>query len=148
MNKNLVHTEVVLHLQSKIDALSVLLKDVCNSTSEDSKSSAGDKHETSTSMAQLEQEKLSNQIQEFLKMKAVLLKLNPEKNHIKIELGSLVETNKGWFYFSVGLGLIKIKEIGVFCLTPISPIGQLLNGKMAGNSISFNNSETNVINVL
>ena len=76
------------------------------SGSRDAKSSAGDKHETGVAMAQLEQEKLRYQIHEFQKMQDIVQKINPSKTNSKINLGSLVETDKGWFYISVGLGSV------------------------------------------
>ena len=68
MNKIEILEAAKNNLQSKIDGLKIVLDDICNSTSEDSKSSAGDKHETATSMAQLEQEKIGSQIAEITKL--------------------------------------------------------------------------------
>lgn len=147
MNKDIVHQCVCDFLQDKINQLQQILEDVCGSTAEDSKSSAGDKHETSTSMAQLEQEKLSNQIKEFLIQRESLLKIDATKAHYKIELGSLILTNKGWFYFSIGLGTVKVENETVFCLGLHSPIGQLLKGKQKGEKVVFNNIETIVLEV-
>lgn len=147
MNKELVHQHVCDFLQNKINQLQQILDDICSATAEDSKSSAGDKHETSTSMAQLEQEKLSNQIKEYLNQRDGLYKIDASKKHSSIELGSLVLTNKGWFYFSTGLGSIKMDEFSVFCLGLHSPIGQLLKGKKQGNKVIFNASETSILEI-
>jgi len=147
MNKKDVHEAAIHFLQSKIDGLKIVLDDICNSTSEDSKSSAGDKHETATSMAQLEQEKISKQLQVFLNQRAVLDRIDSSKMHHKIETGSLILSNKGWFYFSTGLGMINIDNENVFCLALQSPIGELLKGKQKGESVVFNGLTTFVLEV-
>ena len=90
MNKIEVHQAICQHLQSRIDGLTDILKETYEATANDSKSSAGDKHETAISMAQLEQEKLTKQINDYLALQVSLFKINPEKASSKIELGSLV----------------------------------------------------------
>jgi len=99
-------------------------------------------------MAQLEQEKLRYQIQEFQKMEEIVQKINPSKSNSKIYLGSLVETDKGWFYISVGLGLLTFKEQVIFAINPEAPFGMALIGKEKGNSIHFNGVESIVLQVL
>jgi hypothetical protein len=88
MNKENVHSAILENLNERIQSLNSILKDTFQATAEDSKSSAGDKHETGVAMAQLEQEKLTKQINEFLLLKEALLKINPAKVHTKIEVGS------------------------------------------------------------
>ncbi len=147
MNKIEILEAAKNNLQSKIDGLKIVLDDICNSTSEDSKSSAGDKHETATSMAQLEQEKISKQLQVFINQRSVIERIDPTKLHHKIEVGSLILTNKGWFYFSTALGIITVYDEKVFCLALQSPIGELLKGKQKGETVIFNGSTTTVMEV-
>ena len=147
MNKKIVHRAILENLNERIESLNSILKETFEATAEDSKSSAGDKHETGVAMAQLEQEKLTKQINEFLVLKEAVLKINPSKVHSKIEIGSLVETNNGWYYFSIGLGAVKIEETIIFAMNPLAPIGLLLNGKSKGESIVFNEKTTKIFNV-
>lgn len=147
MNKEIVHRAILENLNERIESLNSILKETFEATAEDSKSSAGDKHETGVAMAQLEQEKLTKQINEFIQLKEALLKINPSKVHTKIETGSLVETNNGWYYFSIGLGAVKIEEIIIFALNPLAPIGLLLNGKSKGESVIFNGKTTEILDV-
>jgi transcription elongation GreA/GreB family factor len=147
MNKISVHLALSLYLQERIDGLTAILKETYEATAEDSKSSAGDKHETAVSMAQLEQEKLTKQINEFLELQSTLLKINPERKHASIELGSLVETNNGWYYFSIGLGAVQIEGHTFFAMNPLAPIGKLLLGKRAGEKVEFNGNVTEILSV-
>lgn len=148
MNKTNLHKEALTFIQYKIEQLNHILQETLSATaSEDSKSSAGDKHETAVSMAQLEQEKLTTQINEYIKLKAELKSLNPEHIHHTIQKGSLIETNNGWFYLSIGLGQVKTNDISFFCISQEAPLGKLLIGKTANQSIEFNGRTTNIITV-
>jgi hypothetical protein len=147
MNKEEVHRAVIAHLNNRIERLQLILQDTFDAAAEDSKSSVGDKHETATAMAQLEQEKLTHQINEFLQIQEMLSKLNPSIKHSKIEPGSLIETTNGWFYLSIGLGPVKYNNSTVFCMNPLAPIGQLLKGKKAGDNIVFNDKRTAIVRV-
>ena len=63
------------------------------------------------SVMNLEQEKLERQYQELMTMKDRFDKINFESPIDKIQLGSLIETNKGFFLLSVGLGKVKTNRI-------------------------------------
>ena len=147
MNKLTVHKAISINLQERIDSLTSILKETYEATANESKISAGDKHETAISMAQLEQEKLTKQINEFLELKASLLKINPNREHTIIEPGSLVETNNGWYYFSIGLGAVTIEGKSIFAMNPLAPIGQLMLGIKAGDKIEFNGRMTEIVSV-
>jgi transcription elongation GreA/GreB family factor len=146
--KESIHQDLRKKLKFRIDEIQNILEDLHLSGSRDAKSSAGDKHETGVAMAQLEQEKLRYQIYEFQKMEEIVQKINPSKSNSKINLGSLVETDKGWFYISVGLGSLTFKEQLVFAINPEAPVGKALIAKEKGDSIHFNGVESEIIQVL
>jgi transcription elongation GreA/GreB family factor len=146
--KESIHQDLRKKLKFRIDEIQNILEDLHLSGSRDAKSSAGDKHETGVAMAQLEQEKLRYQIHEFQKMQDIVQKINPSKTNSKINLGSLVETDKGWFYISVGLGSLTFKEQLVFAINPEAPVGKALIAKEKGDSIHFNGVESEIIQVL
>lgn len=122
---------------SRMGELTLLLDELHQSMENDTKSSAGDKHETARAMAQLEQEKLSKQLQEFVQMKSILHQINPSKEHIQVGMGSLVQTSEGWYFLSVGLGQVTVGDTNVFALNPQAPIGQKLIGKRVGEEMEF-----------
>ena len=147
MDKVVVHASTLITLSNKIASLQEILDETYKSTLDDSKSSAGDKHETSIAMVQLEQEKLTNQLNEFLKQQRILLSINPTNRHQLIQLGSLVETKQAWYYFSIGIGLITVENTAIFAINPDSPLGRLLMKKKAGESVTFNGMVTEIIAV-
>lgn len=146
--KESIHQALRIQLKFRIDEIQNILEDLHLSGSRDAKSSAGDKHETGVAMAQLEQEKLRYQIHEFQKMEEIVQKINPSKSNSKIHLGSLVQTDKGWFYISVGLGSLTFKEQVIFAINPEAPFGNALIAKEKGDSIHFNGVESEIIQVL
>jgi len=147
MDKVVVHASTLNALSNKIASLQEILDETYKSTLDDSKSSAGDKHETSIAMVQLEQEKLTNQLNEFLKQQRILLSINPTNRHQLIQLGSLVETKQAWYYFSIGIGLITVEKTAIFVINPECPLGQLMMKKKAGECVIFNGMVTEIIAV-
>ena len=94
--------------QQRVSDLSEIIQEAQDAANNETKSSAGDKHETGRAMAQLETEKLSKQLFEALKLEQVLSQINPNTEHKQVGLGSLVTTNNGIFYISVSLGKLEI----------------------------------------
>ena len=97
MDKVMIYKSTLEALNNKINDLRLILQESYPSMFDDSKSSAGDKHETALAMAQLEQEKLTKQLNILLLQEASMKVIDPTLKHQKITIGSLVETNKGWY---------------------------------------------------
>ena len=147
LEKRSVHETALELLRKKINILRISIEDNREGLISDSKSTAGDKHETSRAMAHLEQEKLGVQYSEATKLLEVLKRIDPDTTSPTVRLGSLVETSLGWFYLSVGLGQIVIDGKTVFCLTPLAPFGQLLLGKKAGDQLDWQGKLVRVLDV-
>lgn len=131
----------------KIDSLQKRFDDLNSDLASDHKSSAGDKHETGRAMIQLEQEKLSNQLSQFALQKETISKLT-QPDAEKVQLGSLVNTDKGVFYISIGLGKITVNNVDVFCISTSSPIGQLLLNLSVGSTYTFNGMSNSILEII
>ncbi|MFN7691071.1 MAG: hypothetical protein ACK5QU_08320, partial [Bacteroidota bacterium] len=70
--KEHVHAACLEELNNSIIFFQKALSDLKDGAQNDAKSSAGDKHETSLSMMQIEQEKIRKQLKEVQEMKASL----------------------------------------------------------------------------
>jgi transcription elongation GreA/GreB family factor len=125
--------------------LLVSLNDALDSTANETKSTAGDKHETGRAMAQLEQEKIGSQIAEITKLKEILFRIQPATLSTKVELGSMVETSAGIFFVSIGIGAFHFEDKRVFCITPMAPMCQLLLGKNQGDTIEWQGKKIEII---
>ncbi len=82
-------------LDEKIRNLLVSIDEIKDSLQSDTKSSVGDKHETSRAHLQLEQEKIGQQLFEWEQQRSIVEKHKPSINSGNIGIGSLVETNYG-----------------------------------------------------
>ncbi|MBC7653959.1 MAG: hypothetical protein H7098_05720, partial [Oligoflexus sp.] len=106
------------------DKQSNLQKDIAavrDGISNDSKSSMGDKYETSREMSQQEINRLEQQFAINQQHLFNLKNLVWQNKSGQILLGSLVLTNIGSFFITVSLGEIKIESQSVFMISPGSP---------------------------
>ena len=145
--KQAIYDACCTTIQQRIDAANAAVKAAREATASEGKSTAGDKHETGRAMAQLEQEKFLKQLGEANKLMAALHRIDASKKHEVAALGSLLETNRGWFFLSVAVGKLSVDGKQVFGLSPASPIGKALHGKAAGDAITFNGQVTELVAV-
>ena len=104
------------------------------------KSSAGDKHETSRALMQSEYDKLYQNYSLQLKQQKVIETLDLSKKSV-IGNGSLVQTDRFFYFIGIGLGKHKIMSNNVMLISELSPIGKLLVGRNKNDVISFNNKK-------
>lgn len=124
-------------LNYKIDTLQSEYKVYMESAANETKSTAGDKHDTSRSMMQLEQEKLSGQLQQFKLQKKTLELIDPWKSLTSVQLGAVVFTNLGNFFLVVSGKPIQIDNSIFNCISIQSPIGKMLQGSGIGTTKVF-----------
>lgn len=137
--KQKVHNQYLQLILDKVNMLQQVLDGLKESGSNETKSTAGDKHETALAMLQIEQANNRGQLQQALLQKINFEKINPAHKSQKIIPGSLVKTSKGYFYMSVALGKLLTEGITVFAASPQSPLGEKLMGLSAGDTIEINN---------
>ena len=77
----------------------------------ETKSSAGDKHETGRAMLQLEIEKAGQQLGAIQQMKETLAKIDPSKTSEIISLGSLVKTPD---LYTCGIDYVGVSNLFTF----------------------------------
>lgn len=147
MDKQRIHAVVVEEVSRRVTQLNELLQDALIATAGETKSTAGDKHETSRAMAQLEQEKIGGQLSELNKLQETIYRIDPAQVHETIQLGSLVNTSNGWFYLSVGIGGIEMDSTTIFCMTPAAPLGKLLLGKKTGDVVDWQGKKIEILQV-
>ena len=97
--KQSIKSEVLRQLDLKIKDISNAVKSLSESRDSDTKSSAGDKHETSRAKIQVEIDQLSKQLINAQRQKNNLSIIDISHLHSIGDVGSLVETTKGIFLF-------------------------------------------------
>jgi len=111
---------------------------------EETKSSAGDKYETSREMMQQEADKFSRQIEELNKIYRLIDTLNISKSSDKIGSGSIVKTNLNTFFISASLGMVEFEGEKLMLISAISPLATALLDKKVGEQITFNSRTYNI----
>lgn len=147
INKEDVYKECLRIASAKEDELKRQIADTRESNN-DTKSSMGDKYETSREMLQQQINMLEKQLAEASLQLYHLSVINPMKKNNKIETGSLVETNIGMFYIAISLGEMDFYETKVFVISPVAPLGKLLIGKKRGDRIMMKSKEISIIDVV
>jgi transcription elongation GreA/GreB family factor len=141
MMKQKVYDHYLQVLNDKLSSLRRVLEDLKESSSNETKSTAGDKHETALAMLQIEQANIGAQVQDVREKKAMLERIDPNVSSSAIVAGSLVKTDKGYLFISVALGKATIEGTPVIALSPQSPLGQKLVGLSAGDIPEINNNK-------
>lgn len=118
-----------------------------NSANSETKSTAGDKHDTARAMMQLAAEQNAKHLNEANKLTKVMQIIDPKKVSEKGELGSLIVASNGTFYISISVGKIELGGDVYFAISPTSPMGQLLTGLTAGDKAQFNGRKIEVLEV-
>ncbi|GHC44011.1 3-oxoacyl-ACP synthase [Ulvibacter litoralis] len=137
-------SQVAAHRYQKIKET---IAGIVESLEEESKSSAGDKHETGRAMLQIDRENAGKQLQEIENLLAIVRKIDISSSSDYTRLGSLVYTNQATYFIGISIGAVVISKTTYYCVALHSPIGAMLSGKKKGDSFVFNEKEYKVTSV-
>ncbi|MDO6736548.1 3-oxoacyl-ACP synthase [Wenyingzhuangia sp. 2_MG-2023] len=144
VSKQEILQECIRLIDGKLQQIQNAIQDYQEDLNSETKSSAGDKHETGRAMLQLEMEKLGQQYQTVLTQKNVLQKIDVSVKK-KAQVGSLVGTTSGLNYFlATSVGQIVVAEKSIMVVSINSPIGKLILGKQKGAIFVFNSKENEI----
>lgn len=143
--KNKLYQACLLFVEEKHNTVTSIIESNKNALFSETKSSAGDKHETGRAMLQLEMEKASQQLTSVNEMKEVLGKISINNSSKIACLGSLIITKKANYFLAISSGKITIENSDYYAVSTNSPIGSQLLGKKIGDRITFN--ETTIVEI-
>ena len=135
--KQQLYKQCVDFVEERLSNIQKQIKGIQESLTSETKSSAGDKHETGRAMLQLEREKAGHQLAEVEKLKEALSKIDIENSSETIGLGSVVFTTKVNYFIAISAGQLEVGPDQFFAISPNTPIGLLLMGKTIDNNITF-----------
>ena len=136
------------YVEERVSRLQSSIKDLEHDLGNETKSSAGDKYETSREMINTEITKLQNQLQSFKKLKEVLAVIENRKASTTVQLGSIVKTSAANYFISIPVGEIMVEEEKFYAIGLNSPIGKLLLGKQEGEKFIFQQKEFSIKKIL
>ena len=141
-----LHCEDILLL--RLEELKETIKGLRASSSDDTKSSMGDKYETSREMMQQDINRLDKQLADnnflLFNLRAIKLKIDSKT----VSLGSITRTTLGNFFIAVSLGEINFSNQQIIVISIASPLGKQLNGKKEGDIFSLNGNTHQVLEVV
>lgn len=141
MDKQQLHSLCIQHIDKRIADIQTDIDATQESMRSETKSSAGDKYETSREMMQQEMDKQQAAMLELMKQRDVLLRIADNKAQHSIQLGSLAVTNSGNFYIAAAIGKVSIGADTAFVISPDSPLGNKLLGLSKGDKLQFNGKD-------
>ncbi|MFT6755257.1 MAG: hypothetical protein ACJAV9_000739, partial [Urechidicola sp.] len=93
-------------VNSKLETIEKTIKSNQADLASETKSSAGDKHETGRAMLQLEMEKAGQQLKGVTEMKLVLERIKLQETSGACKMGSIVKTNTINYFLAISAGKI------------------------------------------
>lgn len=146
--KKKLYDKCISFVAKKLDTFNQIISANQNALQSESKSSAGDKHETGRAMLQLEMEKASQQYTVISQMNEVLQKITLQNKSEIAKLGTIIYTTKGNYFLAISIGEVLINDKIFYVISPSSPIGTLLLGKRVGEDFIFNGVKINIIDIV
>ncbi len=151
MNDKELKTALLNHckevVENRFDKIKQTIAGIEESLVEESKSSAGDKHETGRAMLHIDRENAGKQLLEIEKLQQLVRKIDVNSKSDYARLGSLVYTNQGTYFLSISIGAVTVGKSIYMCVALNAPIGQILSGKKKNDSFIFNEKEFTVKSV-
>lgn len=130
--------EKIRHFQGLIDDL--------RSSNTETKSSMGDKYETSREMLQQEIMQIQRQLAVFQEHQIQIRKLTETASET-IKFGSVVKTSMGNFVIVTGLGAFELDGEKFVSISELTPLAKELMGKKVGDGFKVQNKNYRVLEV-
>lgn len=134
-------------VNNKLQTIEKTIKSNQQALQSETKSSAGDKHETGRAMLQLEMEKAGQQFKVVSEMKQQLDRIDISFVSKNIRLGSIVKTSMATYFIAIGAGQLTVDDDIYFAISSNSPIGKLLLGKQENDKIEFNGKQIKTLTI-
>ena len=125
-------------IEQRIHTAETALEQSREASNDDTKSSAGDKFETTREMMQQDISRNKRLLMDAQQNLQLLISIKDTPPNDNVRNGNLVYTSEGVFYISISAGQLKLDGESVFAISAASPIGNLLIGKQKDASFDFN----------
>lgn len=137
--------QYITSIEVQLDDWQAEIIDIKAGIAEDSKSSAGDKFETSRERATQTLRQLESQIQKKKVQLTNLLEQKSRKAAKKIGTACLVHSNMGYFFIAANTPNIEMDGIKIQVISPGSPFFSAIKDKQVNDQISFRGQEIQIL---
>ncbi len=132
---------------ARIRTLQQIIDDTQAASNQETKSSAGDKFETTRAMLQLEKDKSTLQLAYAFNEKQLLDQININQPFSEVKAGALITTNTATYFLANGSGKLELNEQTIYVISSASPIGKQLLGKKKGDQFEWKGKAFKILNV-
>ena len=147
--KDLLFNHCENHINTKLKNYLKIDQELFKSLNEETKSSAGDKHETTRAMIQIEREKNSKRIKEIENSKKQLIVIKSvQLNNLKVSPGSIIFTSNNNYFISISSEIYSSDTNKIYCVSTNTPIAKSYSGKKIGDIVTFNNIESKIEKII
>lgn len=143
MQKEEILIELKSRIHQKIFDIQTLIVETRESNNE-TKSSMGDKYETGREMLAQQINHLQNQLKVQLDFQNSLSKLTLEPSD-RVKNGALVQTDKGWFYISIGFGELNFHSTKIFAVSADAPLVKAMWNLKVGEEFNLNSISQKIL---
>lgn len=147
MNKSVLIQHLKTLLDERMKAAWTAMEAAQQSANEQGKSSMGDKYETSRSMGQLDRDMFAKQYETARQERLVLERISETEVPARSAVGTLLDTTAGKFMIAVSIGKISIEGETVVAISPSSPVGAVMLGKVSGDTFAFMGKEHRILGI-
>jgi hypothetical protein len=137
----------VQQIENQILEAQQAIESAQQAANQETKSSAGDKYETTRAMMQIEIENTTRRMNESQKLHQTLTKISFQDSYKQVSIGSLVTTNQGLFFVAIGIGKINLDNKEVYVISPNSPIGEKLQHQTVGHQFLVNGKNFQITHI-
>ena len=136
--RDIILKHLLDHVDKDLAEAKARMASLKESLGAESKSSAGDKHETGRAMIHLEQERVQDTVGRLEHMRGILMKRASQDKAIqRVSPGALVETTGPWVLVGVPLGKVQLPDALVLCVGAEAPLAQQWHGAQPGDQVAL-----------
>src|SRR4249919_250251 len=107
MKKLMLKEKCISIIQERMNGLKLAMKEAQDAANNETKSSSGDKYETTRAMNQLDKDMYSRQLVENSRELAGVMETDCSQSSLKVAAGTYIQTTSGNFFIIAGLGKIS-----------------------------------------
>jgi transcription elongation GreA/GreB family factor len=126
------------YIEKSMQEIESSIADRREAIANETKSSMGDKYETTREMLQQDINMNMARLNQVKNDEAALNTIDPNQSSEAISHGSVVHTNNGRFYIAISAGNTSIDGNKYYIISPSSPIGLQLKGRKEGDDFTLN----------
>jgi transcription elongation GreA/GreB family factor len=146
--KQRLHKLCMERIEETISSVRQSIAEALAAQSGDTKSSAGDKFETTREMMAQEIDKNSALLEKYIAEKNRLSSLADHNHSGSVRAGNLVKTNHGHFYLGPSIGALMLDGVQFRTVSMYSPIGKTMLGKIKGERFQFHDKDYEIVEIL